>query len=450
MTIRRLDVFFRTQLTLDQPQFFNSVTNLALAPLQHLVGKNPFESLKGKVYDVELFPPSDRRTFFKVIVFVGAFFLAIVLTPIGVATRYLSFRSPRVEQAYSHAFLLQIAPFERTDTVMKSACVFIQKMTDAERTELLNDLPEDLTLAFLSLSAHQEFTNALLFKHSSAWQIEVLKKLPAPIQSAFLSLDTNAEFSKNYLREVTEAEYALLMPHLPVNLMELYQAQKVEKEKKESLDKYLTRAIQSLEKLNAGLKSMGPGEWIEELRGDVFYPFPFYLAGQLENNPQIIARADRTLWERFTTLRQSCFPNVASDDELLQTTKAKAHATLSATFKPNAAFFKALREKLESDMKTTEIQGWIDEQRRKHNYSYPFHTQPRVLKLLGQMTTPEKLRPFSETLAISLDLLNVRGLGAYSDEKSPHGHATVYTLMQAMDQLENISKLQELIKTQTA
>ncbi|HEY5234805.1 MAG TPA: hypothetical protein VIJ14_01395, partial [Rhabdochlamydiaceae bacterium] len=405
MIIRRLDVFFRTQITLDTPSTFNTLTNLALAPLQHLVGQNQFKSLKGKVSTVAqtaAVPPRYFATLRKVIVVVCAFFLAIVLTPFGIATRHLSFRSPQVDRAYSHAFFLQLNPLECTSDEMVSSSAFIQKMTVADRTELLSALPQDLALSFLSLPAHRDSTHAFLSQCHDIERTGILKKLPPSVQGAFLSLDVNAKFSKGYIQQVTESEYTQLMPHLPINLMDIYQAQKTEKEKKQSLDTYLTAAIQSLENLDARLKSKGTQEpWITQFRNDPLYPFPFYLAQQLESTTNVVARADKTLWGRLLSLRQSClaFLSPDSDNVLLRNTQAQANATLAATFKPNVAFFKALREKLESDMETSEIKEWVEQQKRAYNYSYPFHTQPGVLKLLGLTIPAEKLQPLSETVS---------------------------------------------------
>jgi hypothetical protein len=454
MTIRRLDVFFRTQLTLDTPSTSNTLTNLALAPLQHLIGQNQFQSLKGKVSEV---PPTTAPPPFyaplKKVIRVFAFFLALVLTPVGIATRYLSFRSPQIDRAYSHAFLLQLTPFDRTPELMESSFAFMRKMTETERNELLTDLPEDLTISFLSLPIHHEFTNAIFAQLPPVQLTKVLKKLPTNVQGAFLSLDANAEFSKNYVRELTESEYTQLMPHLSANLIELYLAQKAENAKKKSLDDALSNAIQSLERLENKLKANGDQDpSIAQFRSDPLYPFPFYFAQQIETHPKIVARADKALWERFLSLRKSCVaylpPN--RDEKLLETTKDQANATLKGTFQPNARFFKELQGKLESKMETPEIKEWIEGKRREHNYSYPFYTQPRVLKLMEQTASAEKLRPFSETLSSCSDLLWERGLQEYISEKPDPHHVAVNALMQAMDELENISKLQELIKTQTA
>ena len=116
-TICRLDAFYRTQLLLDQKNFFNSFTSYAFLPLQHLIGQNRYVSLEGRVIPL---PPHEATAagFFpfsavkKVVVWVGAFFLTIVLTPVGTVTRYLSFRSSNVNQAYTLAFLLQLTELE--------------------------------------------------------------------------------------------------------------------------------------------------------------------------------------------------------------------------------------------------------------------------------------------------------------------------------------------------
>jgi hypothetical protein len=227
MTIRRLDTFFRTQITLDQPQFFNSITNIALAPLQRLIGQNQFQSLKDKAGYVSQITPAVPSgyvaTLFKVVVFVCDFFVALVLTPIGIAARHLSFWSPQIDRAYSHAFLLQLSP-NCTPEEMESACIFIQKMTKEERTELLNELPKALLFAFLSVPAHYDSTREYHAQCDLSLQKEIFKNLPISTQVAFLSLD-NAEFTKKHLREIPESEYFQLMPHLSTELIELYNAQ---------------------------------------------------------------------------------------------------------------------------------------------------------------------------------------------------------------------------------
>ena len=237
MTIRRLDAFFRTQVTLDQPRFFNSITNLALAPLQRLVGQNQFTSLKGKVsYVPQLTPavPSGYvATLFKVVVFVCNFFVALVLTPIGITARHMSFRSPQIDRAYSLALLLSIHPMEQSSELMEPAFAFIQKMTETERNEFIGtSLPKDLALSYLSLPAYRSSAYAFLSQCSLSDRNEIFNKLPPSFQGAYLALDTNAEFAEEYLRNVTEPEYSQMMPHLNLNLIELYQAQKPEKEKK--------------------------------------------------------------------------------------------------------------------------------------------------------------------------------------------------------------------------
>ncbi len=456
MTIRRLDTFFRTQITLDQPQFFNSITNLALAPLQRLVGQNQFSSLKDKASHVPQItaaaPSGHVATLFKVVVFVCDFFVAIILTPIGIAARQMSFRSPEIDRAYSLSFLLSIDPIEQTPELLEPAFAFMQKMTERERNEFIGtSLPSDLALSYLSLPAYRDSAYKFLSQCPLSARNELFNKLPPSFQGAYLALDTNAEFSEDYIRKLTEPEYSQLMPHMDVKLIEIYQAQKAVKEKKQALDKYLTIAIQSLENLETGLKAQNPDR-VSQLRKDPMYPFPFSLADQLETSPETVTRADTALWTRFQSLRQSClkFLPPDCDVELLKTTKDQANKTLAATFKPNVAFFNALKKMLESTMETSEIKEWIEEQKRAENYSYPFYTQPSVLKLMRQNATAEKLRPFSESFSTCLNLLQERGLGEHISEKPDPDHEAVNALMRAMDQLENISKLQDLIKTQTA
>lgn len=452
MTIRRLDAFFRTQITLDQPRFFNSITNLALAPLQRLVGQNQFHSLKDRISYVPqktpAVPPDYVTTFFKVVVFVCNFFVAIVLTPIGIAARHMSFRSPEIDRAYSLSYLSQLTS-ESTPEEIEPAFVFIQKLPKQERNKFLKALPEDLFLALLSLPTHVDFTDAFLSQYSRDDRTELLKKLPFSVQGAYLSVETNAEFAKGY---ISESGYTQLCPYLSLKLNEFYQAQKPEKEKKQALDKYLTTAIHSLEKLEIGVKAKNSTR-LSQLRNDPMYPFPFYFAKLVENDSKIANRADKALWERFLSLKQSCFTFLSPDcdDVLLQTTQAEASKTLTATFKPNVAFFNTLKKLLESEMEISAIKNWIEGQRRAVNYSYPFYTHPSALKLMIQAAKqPEKLQPISDAHSTCLNLLRKKGLEEYINEKPDRNHDAVNALMQAMDQLENISKLQNLITNQTA
>jgi hypothetical protein len=306
---------------------------------------------------------------------------------------------------------------------------------------------------FLSLPAFRDMTNAILSKLLPKEQIELLKTLPASAQCPFLSLKDNAAFSKEYLLGLTDAEYDQLMPHLSADLIESYRVQKAENAKKKSVDNALSNAIQSLEILESKLKANGakdPG--VNQFRSDPLYPFPFYLTQQLETNPEIVARADKTLWERSLSLRKSClaFLTADCDDALLKTTRAQANKTIAATLKSNGQFFEELQKMYKSEKETSEIKDWIEEKKLERNYSYPFYTQPQILKLMSQTSAAEKLRPLSKTISSCSDLLEEKGLQEYLSEKPDSKHAGVTALMQAMDQLENISKLQQLIKTQTA
>jgi hypothetical protein len=327
---------------------------------------------------------------------------------------------------------------------MEPAFAFMQKMTETERNEFIgSSLPEDLALSYLSLPAYRSSAYAFLFQCSLSDRNQIFNKLPPSFQGAYLALDTNAEFAEEYLKKIPDSKYSLLVPHLDLKLINIYQAQKPEKEKKQALDKYLTTAIQALENLETGLKSKNSH------RINPMYPFPFYFAKQVENNSKVVARADTDLWTRFQSLKQSCLNSLNSDydDMLLETAKSQANQTLTATFKSNVGFLNALKKNLESKMETSEIKEWIERQRRADNYSYPFHTQPSVLKFMAQTATAEKLRPFSESFSTCLSLLQARGLDGV--EKPTADHEGLNALMQAMDQLETISNLQNLIKNQT-
>jgi hypothetical protein len=113
ITLQKLNSFFKIQVTIEPSHSLNSATNLLFRPLQHLIGQNKYQSIKGKVDHIpHQKSPSGALFSFstvkKVMIWVGAFLAACVLTWFGMITRGLSFRSPEVNRAYTLAFLLQL------------------------------------------------------------------------------------------------------------------------------------------------------------------------------------------------------------------------------------------------------------------------------------------------------------------------------------------------------
>jgi hypothetical protein len=372
MTIRRLDAFFTTRLTLDRRNVFNSVTNIAFSALQHLIGEHKYKCLQGKTAPVpRVYGPMPPPPFFgtvkKVVVYICALLLVIPLTPIGIVTRQLSFRSTEINQAYSNAFLFRIPPAERTSQQMKFAFRFVRRMPEKQRIAFLKELPLDICASYLSL-ANSAFTNAYLLQMAEpdrtpllillpldikapflsqmaeADRTPLLKQLPLPIQASHLSLETQA-YTNAYLLQMAEADRAPLLKQLPMSmqgsflslevnrayaitflfqmsevdrtplLMALssdlhaaYQAVREEQKKKEALDTYLGSAIDFLNRLDLQLKNNTTDiqKWLTEASNDPFHPFPFLLAQKLESKPGLESRADGNLWKNFMTLRQSC------------------------------------------------------------------------------------------------------------------------------------------------
>ncbi len=123
MAIERIGTFFKTHLTTDYPSVCNTLTNLAFAPLQHLIGQKNYRSLNGRVYDLSTAPPQAPatllRSVWKAIICIAAFFLAIPLTPCGILTRHLSFFSKDINTNYWTIRLLPLYPSDRSKLLSK-------------------------------------------------------------------------------------------------------------------------------------------------------------------------------------------------------------------------------------------------------------------------------------------------------------------------------------------
>jgi hypothetical protein len=463
MTIRRLDVFFRTHLILDKdkPNTFNSATNLAFSALQHLVGQKKYQSLQGKVTQVPSAASPASSSYFntlkKIVIWIRTLFLIIVLTPLGIVARNLSFRSPDVDQAYSLAFFSQLRPLERTSQNIEFSFAFLLKKSHVERTELLRNLPANIQASFLSLKGNQNYANNFLLTLPETERISLLQNLPPSIQGSFLSLEVNRDYSIVFLRQLPDSDFNKLMPHLSSDLIETYLAEKNEKAKKKALDDYLTSAVESLTRLDSKLSEqvlkLLLKEWLEEYRSQPLYPFPFLLAEQLEANTKIKDRADSALWEEFMRLCQLCSKKLeelglAWNEEKLQlTSRSNAHKTYKSAFKSNVYFFCDLETKLKTCTENSEITKWLEEKKEAYNY-YPFYSQPHIIAFMQQQTISERAQSLSKTFETCKTLLKARGIGDYIEEKPPSDHPTVNMLMSAIDQLENIASLQALIKNQ--
>lgn len=462
MIIRRLDVFFRTQLITDQPAFFNSVTNYALAPLQYLVGKNQFQSLEGRT---TLVPPKPDTplpyfdTLCKIVLYIGALFLSLFGTPIGIASRCLSFYcdSFPISIAHSHAYLLQLKPHERTPEEMKSAFAFLQNLKPETRSIILGELSDDLSKEFLEVISNlPKKTSRNLLANLLCRSPDDLKKrywdqIPtlAPEACGNILKALPSDLSKIYLDRISDHEYSKLVSHLPKKLTAYYR----EKTQKKALDAYLSEASKSLAMLKKKLKRKKGVEF----RNDPLYRFPLCLIGQIEEDPNIVKRADPVLWKKCEALRNSCQTLLPPNDDemaLMETTYTNAYNIVSSAFKYNAIFFNQLKEKLESNLETAEIRHWIEELRSASGYPYlyPFYTHRQVLNSIGQMTTNleerTKVKLLEAIFSSCLDLLKQTDLEEYANEKPNSDHAAVNALMDAMARLENINELKKLIETQ--
>ncbi len=438
MPITRLDVFFRTQLPVDQPHLFNRITNIAFAPLQYLVGQNKYQSLEGKIILIRTSPSISYSNTIRKVILVCAIILTVIPTAIGIMTRYLSFLSPDVKEAYSIALLSQLFVLERTPAAIKSACAFI-----LEKPELLNKLPQTALHMFLSQPDHEIHTNAFLLNMAEKERIDLLKQLPPQVQASFLNTYTDA---LAYLLQIG-SEYDKLMPHLTVPVIEAYNE---EKPKKAALDEYLTEAIRSLENLDKRLN--GDRDELEssltEFLNNPCYSLPFTVAKELEKNAKVIARANPGLWEKFISLRQSCNEKLSAAGANLNENeiKTKAHQNLLSAFKSNDAFLKTLRKKLDED--ETDVASWLEDQKKDPNYHYPFYTHPQVLQIM-QKSARENLTSQFDLISSCQRQLQEKGLENYTEEP-PQDHMLVNTLMEAMEQLDNITRIKDFIKTQTA
>jgi hypothetical protein len=348
-----------------------------------------------------------------------------------------------IEIAYSNAYLLLLQPNERTPEEMKSAFAYLQKMPQKIRNANLNLLPEELRLSFCSLPNHFDSACAFLQSYDTQSQISFLKKLPADIQGKYLSRPDNVNFNQPFFDTISDTEYSNLKPHLCGKSIELYQSQKAEKDKIQALDNALSAANKSLQTL---LNKWKAGKGVAEFRNHPLYSFPFYLAGEIQTHPKMVDRANKALWQRCIQLRQSCqqfLQSHESDEELMERTRKEATAIVSTALKTNTHFFKELIAK--SSMSAAQIEDWIDRKKQEPNYSYPFQTQPTLLNFMKRTANPTKL---VEAVTACSTLLKKLDLEKYTSEKPEPNHAGVKALMEALDRLENISKLQQLIEIQ--
>ena len=437
--ITRLDVFFRTQLPVVAPDFFNRITNIAFAPLQYLVGQKKYHhGVQGRIV-IAPSNPSNYSSIIKKVNYVFAFILAVIFTPIGIATRYLSFLSPDVKEAYSIAFLSQLFVLERTPAAIKSACAFI-----VEKPELLKKLPQTALKNFLSHPDHEILTNAFLSQMHEKERTDLLKQLPPKVQASFLETYPDAIA---YLLQIG-SEYSKLMPVLTVSLIEAYNK---EKPKKAALDEYLTEAIRSLEKLDKRLNGDRDGleSWLIEFsNNDPFYSLPITVAKQFENNKKVIARANPALWEKFISLRQSCNEKLSASGASLNEDEIKTNANqrLLSAFQANDAFFNTLKKHLDGGQ--TDIAGWLEDQKKDLNYHYPFYTHPHVLESMKKLGS-QNLQPLFDLISTCQQKLEEKGFQSYTTEDPPLEYAPVNAVMDAVKQLENIVKIKQFIKTQT-
>jgi hypothetical protein len=170
MTIERLGTFFKTHLATDYPSVCNTLTNLAFAPLQHLIGQKNYQSLNGRVYDLSTAPPQAPATLlrpaWKTIVVIAAFFLAIPLTLCGILTRHLSFFSKDINVNYWTIRLLPLGAIERSILLKKfdsSLLAAVKKQLQALDKQMTFDAHFTSAIACL-----EEFNSQLPGKDKTA------------------------------------------------------------------------------------------------------------------------------------------------------------------------------------------------------------------------------------------------------------------------------------------
>lgn len=135
MLVQQLDTFFRTHLTTERRSVCNTLTNIAFAPLQHLVGQQRYQSLNGKVTALPPPPFQTNYSIVNLVVWAMAFILAIPGTPIGVVTRSLSFFSPDVYFALSAVLYDKLPMAEKPNLANKISPAVYEAIVQQERDE---------------------------------------------------------------------------------------------------------------------------------------------------------------------------------------------------------------------------------------------------------------------------------------------------------------------------
>lgn len=132
----------------------------------------------------------------------------------------------------------------------------------------------------------------------------------------------------------------------------------------------------------------------------------------------------------------------------MERTKTGARGIVILAFATNARFITDLKRKL--SLEASEIEEWIKEKRASPDYRYPFQMSPSLIEFMKKIRDPQTIQDIVKAANTCSTLLKEKGLEKYTSEKPDPNHAGVKALAEALDRLETISKLQELIKTQIA
>ena len=132
----------------------------------------------------------------------------------------------------------------------------------------------------------------------------------------------------------------------------------------------------------------------------------------------------------------------------MERTKAEASKIVKSAFATNVRFIVDLKPKL--SLEASEIEEWIKGKRASPDYRYPFQMSPSLIEFMKKIRAPQTIQDVVKTANTYSTLLKEKGLEEYTSEKPDPNHAGVKALAEALDRLETISKLQELIKKQIA
>lgn len=311
MLIRRVGCFFKTQLDLDRPNFFNSATNRLFSPLQSLIGQKKYQSLHGKVSEIP--ETGDQPAPYSDTTRKAVWVFALIAAAFGTVTRGLSFLSSHVNQAYKDAFLLQVTDGE----MIALSCAELERSValreEKEKERLLNDYlvegaqslnalleilenPENQIVKLAEYYSNPRYSFPFLFaKHAQDNQgIECLAR--RDLWEDFMRLHQSC------LQKLSESQ-------LPSDDQQFQQ--KLEREAVETIrEAFLENALLFNELLTLTRDSTKDAvyivEWLEEKKGSADYSYPFYTQLLLIPAMEEWAKNNRKLdkmseWERVFT-----------------------------------------------------------------------------------------------------------------------------------------------------